>query len=430
LAKPHGPLAALLIVCLAGTSLGAQPTTGGGFPIPDVRRQLTLRSTSLDRLLRWLEYVEEHEPGRGDAPAFDLAQWSQTDLESVAAELERLSAFLERTSKDVAARSASLRLYDRQFTREELTKIFRGNETLRRGAVLHADIAMFVDIRGRPPATPSATGHVVVQDGRQQGGVQHGSVSWHMGRLLLDALEPDARTDAGARLWYQAVSAHLLREGHLAEARTHLTKARQVFPDDPSLLLDSAYLHQNFASPVIQAAVQEVRAKGANVAVDPPRTELQRAEGYFRQVLALVPEEVDARLRLGHTLGELGQHAAAETELRRAAAASLDAGRDYLTALFLGRVAEALGRRDDAVRQYERAAARFPYAQSPRLALSLLARQAGDRARALRELYEATTLPAADGRRIDPWWDYYDVHVEDADALLERMRALARSDHP
>ena len=281
--------------------------------------------------------------------------------------------------------------------------------------MLHADIAIFV---------PGALGgEPVVEDGGRRGWRQ-GTSQWEIGRQLLDSVTPAPSGDAGALLWYRAVSAHLFREGDLAELTAHLARARRVFPQNAIFLFDSACLHQELSSPAIQASVQQLRADDVSVGVNSRRSELQRAEEFFREALALAPGDIDGRVRLGHTLGELGRHREAAAELRRAIDAKPDAQRLYLAALFLGRAEEALGRRDEARRRYEQAADLYPDAQSPRLALSRLARQTGDRASAQRLLQ---TLAASDADRIDPWWLFYEPHKDDAAALMARMRRIGRA---
>ncbi len=378
----------------------------------------------LGRLLRWLEAVQFHAPGCNDSPVVEVGRWSPADLEALLGDLANISVFerwarekpLEtnadaRTSIESLTggartlsqvrfvrdgnRVAAIVLYNRRFNLEEIEKIFHGNETLRRGAVLHADIATFVpgDVKQYP----------TVDDGRRQGS-RRGTVHWQIGRQLLETVSPAPGSDAGALLWYRAVSAHLFLEGDLAEATQHLARARQVFPSHPPFLLDSAYLHQELSSPAVQSAVQEIRAGGTRVAVESRRNELQQAERFLRETLAVDPGLAGARLRLGHTLGELGRHADAAIELRRAIDAQPDDEERYLSELFLGRAEHAVGRRDEAKRRYENASALFPNAQSPQLALGHLARESGDPAAALRALRTITT--ATDGNRDDPWLWY------------------------
>ena len=384
----------------------------------------------LARLLGWLEAVRLHTPGCGDPAAMEVGSWSKSELERLLRDVRELVKFLQR-AEDLRAESTgrgsmqrdrlSLFIYDRRFTLDELERVFYGNKPLRpnellsRGAVLHADIAIFVpgNLHGEP----------LVADGGRRGWRQ-GTLHWEIGRELLDSITPSPGGDAGALLWYRAVSAHLFREGHLAEVTAHLNRARQVFPRHPLFLLESAYLHQELSSPAIQVAVQQLRADAVNVTVDSRRAELQRAEQFFREALLLSPRAVDARVRLGHTLGELGRHKEAAVELRTALDAKSDAERLYLAELFLGRVEEALGRRDEARSRYERAAALYPNAQSPRLALSQLARQTGDDAAAQRSLQSLASRVDIDVS--DPWWGFYTPHNDDADVLIARMRQIGR----
>jgi tetratricopeptide (TPR) repeat protein len=406
--------------CATGTSIGAFARSGlsaGAKP-------------ELARLLGWLEAVHVHTPGCGDPAAIEVGRWSKSELETLLRDVRELVKFLQRTVDERAeytGRGSMQRdqliffVYDRRFTLDELQRHFYGNEPLsandmlQRGAVLHADIATFVpgNLGGDP----------LVGDGARRGW-RPASTQWEIGRQLLDSITPAPSGDADALLWYRAVSAHLFRDGNLAELVSHLSRARQVFPADPAILFDSAYLHQELSSPAIQASVQQLRADAVSVRVGSRRSELERAERFFRDGLLLAPADADARVKLGHTLGELGRHAEAAAELRKAIEANPDRQRLYLATLILGREEEALGRRDEARRRYDQAADLYPRAQSPRLALGRLARQTGDRAAAQRSLQSLVAVADIDAS--DPWWGFYQTHIDDADILVQRMRQIGR----
>jgi tetratricopeptide (TPR) repeat protein len=254
-----------------------------------------------------------------------------------------------------------------------------------------------------------------------------GTVHWEFGRRLLDSVRPSPANDPGALLWYRAVSAYLFLTGRLDEAPAHLDRARIVFHGSPVFLIDSAHLHLKFASPAVQAAIPELRAQGLAAVVDSRGAELERAERFLRQALALAPDDADARVRLGYVLGELGRHRPAVAELRKAIDAKPDHQRLYLTELFLGRQEQALGRPDEAKRRFENAAALYPSAQSPWLALSQFARQAGDRRSALRALQKVTARSSSGVIAEDPWWLFYEPHLGDAEALMDQMRKIGRA---
>lgn len=401
----------------------------------------------LTRLLQWLVAVDHHVPGCADVAASAVAGWSRENLDTLVDDVAALSTFLQQvqafeTRDPVAfnesrANSAAgragkhkrgedprttIRLHGRSLTLSDVEHVFRGNDTVKRGAVLHADIGLLIgdDLTRKP---------MFVSDGRQQGRVR-GTVHFELGRNLLDAISPSLTADADALLWYRAVSACLLYSGRLDEAPAHLEKARRVFADLPLFLVDSAYLHEKLATPGVQAAVQQMRDSRLTVFVDSRRVELRRAERFFRQALDRAPDDSNVRLRLGRTLGELGRHEEAATELRRSRQGERDRQRLYLIALFLGREEQTLGRQNEARGHFENAAALYPNAQSPRLALSLLARQAGDRKTALLLLQQVNAPSATSGDASDPFWFYHEYHADDADALMQQMRTIGRAPAP
>jgi tetratricopeptide (TPR) repeat protein len=141
----------------------------------------------------------------------------------------------------------------------------------------------------------------------------------------------------------------------------------------------------------------------------PAHAELTRAERYYRDALVNDPDHADARLRHGRVLGELGHHKEAIADLRRVVDDGASGARLYLAHLFLSRAYEALGEYEAARTSLELAAALYPNAQTPRLALSNIARRMGSRAAAQRELQILAKLPDAERQREDPWWDYYDL---------------------
>jgi tetratricopeptide (TPR) repeat protein len=404
--------------CGTGTSIGAVERSG----------LAAGADRGLARLLGWVEAVHRHTPGCNDAPLIEIGRWPPRDLATLLRDIKELVAFLQRTQDErgehtgrasVQRDQAILFIYDRRFTLDDLQRRFygndplRANDLLRRGAVFHADIGFFVP--------GNLNRYPLVEDGGRKGW-REGSSHWEVGRALLDGILPSPGADGEALLWYRALSAHFFGAGNLAELATHLNRARHVFPRNADLLFDSAHLHHELSSPAIQASVQQVRASDVSVAVGSRVSELQRAEQFFREGLALAPADADARVRLGHTLGELGRHAEAASELRNAIAARPDRRRLYLAELFLGREEEALGRNAEARRHYEQAGKLYPNAQSPRLALSRLARQTGDRASAQRALLNLVAVSDADAS--DPWWAFYRPHTEDAGALMERMRKI------
>jgi len=336
------------------------------------------------RAAQWLAAVKAHEPGNPAKPAIEVSTWPGVEVEEVILGAKRYARSLAKTRPDEA------------------------NDLLLRGATMHADIAQLIpnEIVRRSPKQQRM---FVVEDGREQGS-RFVSIHWELGRSLLDDISPEPASNAGVLLWYQRVAMDLLRLRSLAEAAVHLPRARRMFPSDAALLFANGILHERFASAALQAAAASVVAanRGAT-SVSPARAELARAERFFRETLAVQPDHLEARVRHGRVLGVLGRHEQAVEALQLAIGAGVTGEWLYFTELFLGSEKEAAGNDPAARGHFERAAALYPHAQSPRLALSQLSRRAGDRGGAQREVRVLAELPEGERRREDPWWNYFEV---------------------
>lgn len=337
-----------------------------------------------DRFTQWLAMVNAHEPGNPGKGAVDVAAWPGVEIEAVVPEARRYARSLERTRPG------------------------EGNSLLLRAAEFHAEIARMIphDFERRSAAQRSI---FIVNDGREQG-TRYISIHWELGRALLEGVLPSPGSHAGVLRWYRETSTDLLRIRSLAEATVHLPRARQIFPSDPVLLFTSGILHERLSSASLQAAAASVVAGNrGTINVSSARAELARAERYFRETLAVQPDHLEARVRHGRVLGELGRHEQAGDALRTAIQSGVSGEFLYLAELFLASEEEAMGNSAEARARFERAARLYPRAQSPRLALSQLSRRAGDRPGAQRELRILADLPEDERQREDPWWNYYDV---------------------
>jgi tetratricopeptide (TPR) repeat protein len=337
-----------------------------------------------ERFEQWLRAIEAHVPGDPGLVAVEISGWTGPELDAVVADAKRHARALAKTDPK------------------------RANEILLRGAALHADIAKLIpdDAVRRSPKQRSA---YIVRDGRWLG-VRYISLHWQLGWSLLDSVTPDPASHAGVYAWYVQTSEDLAQLRQFAIAIDHHARARQLFPSDPAILFASGVLHERFASTAMQAAAGSVtESNRESAAISSARGELTRAERFFRDTLALRPDHVQARIRHGRVLDELGRPDEAASELRRAIEDGASEELLYLAQLFLGGAEDARGNFQAARAAFERASALYPDAQSPRLALSQIARRMGDRATAQHQLQAIAKLPDDERRRKDPWWIYYDV---------------------
>jgi tetratricopeptide (TPR) repeat protein len=446
----------IVFVALAGLAL---PHAAPAAPTDDPNARIL-------RVERWLKAVLSHQPGQKDDAVSELAAWSNTDLltlgadERVLVELMRNPAAKQlkvpipasggrplvaytpwqlhrlrvlgcaggglvsgRDCRDLNAPDeidARLSQLARLAARSQA--LGDNSYVLRRGALLHGDVAMSADALGWASADAGNGGQlrIAVEDGRETS-LRVGALHWEIARALLDAVRPGP--DEMVRRWYVATGGWMQsREQH---DTVHLTHARQLFPDDAEVLFWSGCQQEIYASPMIQAVLRSaVLPTGYHVDVPQQGPALVDAEAFFRQALTASPGLAEGHLRLGHVLLAAGKIQEAADELRGVAPTADEPFLRYFTALFLGTAEEGLGRFDAAREQYMRAAALYPGAQSPYLALSALATRRGDQAEARNEMRRVFDLPTDLRVRNDPWWTYNVFQARNVEVLFKRLHEL------
>jgi tetratricopeptide (TPR) repeat protein len=355
----------------------------------------------------WRAAVENHRAGVLDQSVKTVSVWTKAELEDV------LDAFKksDRTNRDA---------------------------WLRRAILLHTDVLVLL----RQPigySLPASGDRSVglVADGVQLG-IQRGTVHWEFVRRLVEDLD-DA--DA-ARLWFRATTAFLESWLDWPESSTHLAQGRKRFPDDPVLLLYEATIHETFASPAIQTleppkdlltpepvhfatgsvfSLMNLQRPTQAVSWIFQSAEIERqdAERLLRQAVSVDPKLAEAHVRLGHVLGDRGRHVEAIDSLERGIGMASSPLVRYWGLCWLGRERREAGRLPAAIEAFGQAAALFPRAQTPRLGLSQLLYDRGDRARAAAE-YGAAAEAQSDE---DPRLEYEQTHVPSADALIAELRS-------
>jgi tetratricopeptide (TPR) repeat protein len=337
----------------------------------------------------WLRLVADHRPGADDPPVLEASQWPWSELNPV------LQALQQRASPVVILRSAAML----------------------------SDIAFFVPVGERPSANISGYS-ILAQDGQRR---SIGMLDAHLaaGRRLLDALPRNASPDAAevrahVVAWYRTVSAALTSVYNLADLEPHVKRSLARFPDDPGILFDAGGFHEAYASPLTQVPLSEEaerdrpsqqmtgRQTTGTVMVlikQSPNALLDEAQKLFRRATEQDPTLVEARVRLGRVLLARGRAAAAVPELERAVALEADETAKYYAWMFFGAALAETGKAVEAMRAFRSAAALFPYAPSPQLAISQVAAEQGNRTLA-REALERVLAPDRRQDHFDPWWIY------------------------
>jgi tetratricopeptide (TPR) repeat protein len=399
-----------LVVCLAALAPAWARAQG------DRREHLS----RIDRVERWAEAVERHQPGASDAALQVLDSWVANDLAELKTEVNSVVALMRDPSIRIfyrpgaRGRTASQVLYSLQELRRLVAVAARlaplgDNLVLKRAAMLHTDAAL----GARADATDSRrrTDLFVFQfsDGQELGQVD--SIGhWDMARFLLDMVKPDKNAlrpepgrDDWVRRWYGTAIAYQLARMNFAIGTTN--RGLELFRDDAELLYLAGVMHEALASTAVQEAFRGTDFYlRSSLGLSSRRGELNTAEGLFGRALKLNPSLAQVRLHLGHVLAEQGEHKKALAELTQALTAIRNPDLLYYGQLFSGRSAAALGQTAAARTAFEQAARLKPNAQSPLLALSQLAYAQGDTGEAAAMLARVADLPALDGD--DPWWVY------------------------
>ena len=460
--------ALVVAAALSGSSwrADAAPLQRGAVATPEIR---------INHLQQWLQAVLVHSPGLIDDQIVEVGKQSNADLKILA---------IDATSLIRILRSPSLALYNAPFaviyerdqagqafryTARELTRLkqlacavggfldtapcewtkptiasdavlvslsraaaavrtdMNANFLIRRAVLMHSDVAMMglalpgaLDLNADSPSV-----RMSFSDGQQTALTQSG-LHWELARRLMDLVAGSGSTkpapggDAMVRRWYVATSAWLQLGGHHDNA--HLTRGRELFPDDADLAMLAGAQHEAYASPAVQTAVRSaVLPTGIKLDVGSERDELKDAEKLLRRATELNPDFAEAQIRLGHVLSLVGRDAEAAEHLRKGIEATTEPLLRYYGSLFLGAAEEKLNHDDAAKASYEQAARLVPTAQSPLLGLSELARRAGHRDEALREMERVYSLRSA-SLDADPWWKYAYAQGRKADALLDALQ--------
>jgi len=422
----------------------------------------------LDRLKQWMALVGQHQPGQVDAPVETVQLWTRDSLQDVRDDLYALRRLIcvrhtteanprsacrppEANARGAILSETTVAHRNRAESREwagvytvshlaELgtlaAEVYRGNinDILKRGALLHTDIALrtmpMVTWSSRPIQAFLLRTTVRLVDGVQTGvdvSVDHLA----MARRILDIVTPDPQhdqvtfpeRDTTVRDWYRATMAVLLDgQGFFL---THEKAALELFREDDEVLFQAGTLHEAVAMPQYQKGV--VTRRVANISViESADAELRRAEELLRQALKINPNHLEARLRLGQVLGQRGRSADAVVELRKVEIQNTDPLLLYYASLFIGREEGVLNNVERARSAYQRAATLFPRAQSPHLGLSELAMRSGRRLEAARALDAVWESGGTSADTDDPWSNYPYAAGRTGNTLLDTIGAALR----
>ena len=373
----------------------------------------------------WIQISKAHQVGQIDDAVRALAKLSRAQIQTIDDDLLAVGRLLdpdqpESAAQQVGGRTLALTDISALFDLPKDTFLDQGRplgpvairkpdsaprqaiaRIMLRAAMLHTDFLTAVsreEMVGAGASRGGAGATLRVSDAVRSEAPDFRPY-WSCARTAIDLALP---TPIGGTLghdWYVATAEYLFSQRDYSANVPHLEHSRQVVPDEPRLALYLGAAYENLAAPQVQATFQN--GEGAN-AIGLRPILLQQAEFQQRSALLLDPQLADASLRLGRTLLVMARADEALPLLTRAEAALPRTESKYYAAIFTGLAEVARGHHTEALSSFERASARFPEAQSPRLAIAQVLMRAGKHDEVLAAIQR---LPA-NASAADPWWTY------------------------
>src|SRR5688572_5708367 len=191
---------------------------------------LSIDAPRMERLGIWLAAIEQHRIGSDDAVARRIAVWPRAEIDRLRLDLRPVlilmrnpdaTSFQAETATGIPriVLFGDTNLEQLRALAEQAARQGDGNRVLKRGAMMHTDIALLVPVEESAASRSAASFTLQFMDGRQSG-VTNAAGHWEMARALLDSVtrpggRPDPGSDDMVRRWYQTTAAYLTAAGQL-----------------------------------------------------------------------------------------------------------------------------------------------------------------------------------------------------------------------
>jgi tetratricopeptide (TPR) repeat protein len=220
-------------------------------------------------------------------------------------------------------------------------------------------------------------------------------------------LARDPETQDFARRFFLTTALLWQHRACFEDAALEARAGLELFPREAQLLLTSG-------SVLEERAILTASSLGNGGPSASSQDWFKEARRDFTLAIALDPDLVLARVRLGRVLWRLKQPEVAREVLEAALARAHEPDHRYLAHLFLGRIHEDAGRLDQALVEYRAAAHVYPEGQSAAVALSHALQLAGEADEARRTMARGLT----DGKKArDAYSDYLAYNTEGVDEM-------------
>lgn len=381
-------------------------------------------------LQRWTARIDAHRPGENDAAVAAQAALKPDERAVLLNAAIPFAVYFQRGNDLSGPPGVKLNPIEKTLV-SNLANEIASKQTfaawLRRAVVLETDVAVLAPeitaeaMRGAPNTGIQES--IRAEDGETG---ERGLLDWHwdLARYLLDQRDRPG-SDAFAADWYHAVALYQLDHMLLAELTPHLRKAALVFPADARIKFDQGCLADALGSGRVQAVLVGEQPRGFRPSVPTQEAAESQAAGHFRRAMELDAKAAEPRVRLARLLEKSGKAKDAVDLLAQASSLPKTRELEYMSHLVAARAKGALGEFEDAALHLKAALQLFPTAQSPLVALSQLALEAGELEDAVAAASNLRLDPRR-GDRDDPWWSYFQAAWLRNGKLLDDLRAQVR----
>lgn len=408
------------VVALIG--LAASPAAG---------QSIALRNNSpVAALQRWAAGIDAHVPGELDEAATAHAKLKPSERALLVSVAAPFAFYLRQINEIAEPPKVKLSPAEKTLVTALANKIIANGtaaQWLHRAVMFETDVAILApeltaeamrDARG-----PDLAEAIRADDG-EAGARSLLNWHWKLARDLVDQRDPQT-PDAFPAAWCHAVALYQLDHMLLAELGPHLQFALTMFRGDARIHFDMACYTDAMSSARVQSVMIGERPRDFRPNIPSEESADAQSAAQFSRAMEFDFTFAEPRVRLARLMEKSGKPNDALTLLALASPMEKTPELEYMSHLIAARANGALGQFEDGRLHLKAALQLFPTAQSPLVALSQLALEAGDMDGAVEAASQLRLRPNR-GDRDDPWWFYFQASWLGHGKLLDELRKQVR----
>ncbi len=398
---------------------------------PAAAQGIALRNNSpVAALQRWAAEIEAHVPGELDDAVSAHAKLKPSERALLVSVAAPFAFYLRQMNEIAEPPKVKLSPAEKTLVTALANKIIARRtaaEWLHRAVMLETDVAILapeLTAEAMRDARDPDLAEAIRADDGEAGARSLLNWHWKLARDLIDVRDPQ-KSDVFAAAWYHAVALYQLDHMLLGELGLHMGSALPMLRGDARIHFDMACYTDAMSSARVQSVMIGDRPRDFRPNIPSEESADAQSVAQFGRALEFDFNFAEPRVRLARLLEKNGKPTDALTLLALASPMEKTRELEYMSHLIAARANGALGQFEDGRLHLKAALQLFPTAQSPLIALSQLALEAGDMEGAVEAASQLRLNPNR-GDRDDPWWSYFQASWLDHGKLLDQLREQVR----